>query len=112
MAVREATRLQWFQRGAAAFTQLFPGSFPELGPEPPPVYVCPLCVSTDAAGVQTFRVFPRAAVVERTLTAEHVPPKSFGGKELVLTCAPCNHIAGAHLDSHARKRENPIDAFL
>ncbi len=112
MAVREATRLDWFQRGAAAFTQLFPESFPELGPEPPPVYVCPLCVSTDVAGVQTFRVFPRAAVAERTLTAEHVPPESFGGKELLLTCAPCNHMAGAHLDSHARKRENPIDAFL
>jgi hypothetical protein len=112
VAVTEATRLRWFDKGATAFAQLFPESFPELGPKPPPVYVCPLCVSTNFAGVQIFRAFPRAAVAERTLTAEHVPPKSFGGKELLLTCAPCNHTAGAHLDSHARKRENPIDAFL
>lgn len=112
MAIREATRLHWFERGAAAFAQLFPESFPELGPEPPPVYVCPLCVSTDGSGVQTFRAFPREAVAERTLTAEHVPPKSFGGRALLLTCAKCNHTAGAELDSHARKRENPIDALL
>src|SRR5205814_10068190 len=74
--------------------------------------VCPRCIRPDArARTSRAFLFPRSAVAAGILTAEHVPPESFGGKELLLTCGRCNHTAGAHLDSHARKRENPIDAF-
>ena len=56
-------------------------------------------------------MFGREAVQAGLLTAEHVPPRSFRGKELLLTCAPCNHTSGARLDAEARKRENPRDAM-
>lgn len=52
-------------------------------------------------GTSRVFLFPRAAVAAGLLTAEHVPPESFGRKELLLTCARCNHTAGAHLDSQA-----------
>ena len=46
------------------------------------------------------------------VTVEHVPPKSLCGRPLVLTCRACNSTAGAALDVHARRRENPRDAVL
>lgn len=105
------TKLRWFDQGATAFAQTFPDRVAEF-PDGGPFYVCPLCIRPDARqGTSRAFLFPRAAVAAGILTAEHVPPESFGGKELLLTCATCNHTAGAHLDSHARKRENPVDAF-
>lgn len=53
-----------------------------------------------------------AALTDGSLSVEHVPPESLGGRPLVLTCKPCNSSAGAGLDAHVRKRENPRDAFL
>ena len=46
------------------------------------------------------------AVEAGELTAEHVPSKSLGGKELILTCAHCNHVSGSRIESHASKKEN------
>lgn len=112
MAVSRTTKLRWFDQGAAAFAQLFPESLAQSGAPPPPLYVCPLCAEPDETG-KNFRVqlFQRSAVAAGLLTAEHVLPESFDGKELLLTCAPCNHTAGAKLDAHARRRENPSEAF-
>lgn len=111
MAVSTETKLRWFDQGAAAFARTFPDRAAHL-PDGAPYYVCPLCIRLDVReGTSKAFLFSRAAVSRGILTAEHVPPESFGGKELILTCAPCNHTAGAHLDSHARKRENPVDAF-
>ncbi len=111
MAVSHETKLRWFDQGAAAFAQTFPDradAFPEGGP----FYLCPLCIRPDAReGTSKAFLFPRSTVAAGILTAEHVPPASFGGNELLLTCAPCNHTAGARLDAEARKRENPSDAF-
>ena len=48
---------------------------------------CPICL----------RAFTKQAVEEgRTVTREHVPPRSFkaGGITMCLTCADCNHSAG------------------
>jgi len=58
-----ATKLRWFDRGAAAFSQASPEALSHLGPEAPPYYVCPECPEADAAG-RFYRVqlFPRAAV--------------------------------------------------
>jgi hypothetical protein len=35
-----------------------------------------------------------------------VPPKSFGGKELLLTCTNCNNTSGTKLDADAKRKED------
>jgi hypothetical protein len=61
---------------------------------PFPAYICPLCKG----------VFPKDAIMshdkESELTVEHIPPKSVGSKEIVLTCKNCNNTHGSKLDSH------------
>lgn len=106
------TKLRWFDRGAAAFAQAFPDALTLLGSDPAPHYVCPQCAEPDPCGRQyRVQLFPRSAVERGELTAEHVPPRSFGGRELVLTCKRCNDTAGFLLEAHARKRENPSDVI-
>ena len=56
-----------------------------LEPEPPPGYVCPICL----------RLVDETALETGDLTEEHVPPKSVGGSVLVLTCRDRNASAGA-----------------
>jgi hypothetical protein len=46
------------------------------------------------------------------LTAEHVPPQSFGGRELLLTCKKCNNEAGTLLDAHARHKEDLAEVMI
>jgi hypothetical protein len=48
------------------------------------------------------------------LTFEHVPPRSLGGRELVLTCHNCNKRASGKdgVDTHAKKRENILDFMI
>src|ERR1700674_2218246 len=65
------------------------------------MYVRPICIGA----------FPPASVVSGELTAEHVPPLSFGGRELVLTCRACNNTAGSKLDAHARQKEDIAEAI-
>lgn len=88
---------RWFYQGVAAFQRARPGA--------PAVYPCLLCV--------------RGFSTAKELTREDVPPKSVGGRPLVLTCKECNNRAGRLLDSHVRsgqdlgeliegKREVPI----
>jgi len=50
-------------------------------------------------------VTDRSVPHEEQLTAEHVPPEKVGGKELLLTCAPCNNRAGTRLDADADRAE-------
>jgi hypothetical protein len=102
MGVSLAKKLRWFDRGAAAFERTFPGTLAAaFGADAGPLYVCPIC---DVA-------FTRAAVETGELTAEHVPPESFGGRELVLTCKVCNNTAGTLLDAHARRKESIADTM-
>jgi hypothetical protein len=35
------------------------------------------------------------------ITLEHAPPEALGGKEIALTCKPCNSTHGRDFDSHA-----------
>jgi HNH endonuclease len=58
-------------------------------------YLCPLC----ATG------FNPAALAIGKLTLEHVPPASRGGKPIILTCRPCNSVAGHEIDAEAAKRD-------
>jgi hypothetical protein len=102
VSVSQATKLRWFDRGAAAFERTFPGLIASrFGPHIGPVYVCPIC----------DRGFRRPAVEAGVLTAEHVPPDSLGGRELLLTCKDCNNTAGTELDAHARRKENVLDVM-
>ena len=73
-------RAKWFSFGVEAFQRARPGA--------PAVYACPLCV--------------RGFASIDALTLEHVPPKSIGGRQLVLTCRECNNTSGSRLDSHIR----------
>jgi hypothetical protein len=97
-------RLRLFELGSRALEARYARLLDEqFGTPRPPAYVCPLC----------FRVLGREAVLANAtsqttaiLTAEDVPPKSLGGRPLVLTCGPCNHSSGRRLDANARAREH------
>ena len=102
MSVSLNTKLVWFDRGAAAFERSFPGAISEvIGPDAPACYVCPICTHG----------FPRESVLTGDLTEEHVPPKCFRGRGLVLTCRGCNNTSGTELDAHARRKENVAEAL-
>ena len=51
-------------------------------------YACPICCI----------VHGRDSLTDGSLTLEHVPPKSIGGKEIVLTCKSCNNSAGSQYE--------------
>lgn len=113
MSVSLETRRRWFAQGAAAWhrAQILLG-VPSTEARTA-LYACPLCLEINHEERRAqFRVFIEAALTDSSLTVEHVPPESLGGRPLVLTCRACNSTAGAGLDAHARKRENPRDAFL
>ena len=61
-----------------------------------PTYPCPICLTP----------FTVEALAAKTLSAEHVPPESVGGRELLLTCTVCNSTAGSKLDASARTKED------
>jgi hypothetical protein len=43
------------------------------------------------------------------LTLDHVPPKSRGGRDIVLTCRECNSRTGHELDAHLDAAEDALD---
>ena len=69
--------------------------------EPFAGYICPIC----------FNGYTFEDIKKGILTLEHVPPRSIGGKGLVLTCKSCNSIAGYSID-RALNDKNKIDNFL
>ena len=81
---------EWFDLGAAAFARVCPGMFDQA------TYPCPICLTP----------FPVEALADKRLSAEHVPPKSVGGRELLLTCTVCNNSAGTKLDADAKTKED------
>jgi hypothetical protein len=81
---------EWFDLGAAAFALECPGMFDRA------TYPCPICLTP----------FTIEAIADRRLSAEHVPPKSVEGRELLLTCTNCNNSAGTKLDADAKTRED------
>lgn len=54
-------------------------------------YICPIC----------HEVFDQSDLEANLLTLEHVPPRSRGGRQIILTCKPCNSGAGHSSDAHA-----------
>jgi len=66
---------------------------PQIKIEPDVPYMCPLCLDG-------FTKEDLSDKVENPLTFEDVPPKSMGGKPIILTCKNCNSTAGHNLDAH------------
>lgn len=68
----------------------------------PETYICPICLEQ----------FPANAVknsFKNFLTLEDVPPKSLGGKPIILTCKTCNNTIGHKIDYHLLDRMLEID---
>jgi hypothetical protein len=86
----ERKKREWFDLGADSFARVRPGLYDH------PIYPCPICLTT----------FTIEALAEKQLSAEHVPPESLGGRELLLTCRSCNNSSGTKLDAHARIKED------
>lgn len=88
---------RWFEQGFESFSRRFPGIATKVRPHP--FYVCPQCL----------RAFHEGAI--DLLTREDVPPKSVGGKKIILTCGECNCRAGHQMDVHARREADIFDFF-
>ena len=74
-------RLQIFRYGSTAIAKYTNGDFS--------LYYCPIC------GVG----YPEpSAITGEDLTLEDVPPKSIGGKPILLTCRRCNSSSGHAID--------------
>jgi hypothetical protein len=87
---------RWFVEGAAALGRTLVAM--GLSDTPQAIgqfYACPCCLMAYGPNALDAGLF----------TAEHVPPQAVGGRKLVLTCQPCNHLAGSAFDVHAERRE-------
>lgn len=85
----QGKKREWFDLGARAYAQASPGTYAM------PTYVCPVC----------RKPFTVQDLAESRLSIEHVPPRSVGGRELLLTCVECNNTAGTKLDASAKTKE-------
>ena len=86
----ERKKRDWFDLGAESFARARP--------------VCtitPLTLARFASPPSRLRLWHRSS-----LLAEHVPPESLGGRELLLTCRSCNNSSGTKLDAHAKMKED------
>lgn len=63
------------------------------------LYICPIC----------RRIFEEGGSDSHELTLEHVPPKSAGGKEILLTCKQCNVGAGTKYDHQFLENQKYLD---
>src|SRR5437762_3478480 len=94
-------KLSWFDQGAAALRACFDSRGRSADLPAGACYYCPCCLA----------LHDRDSVVDGLLTAEDVPPKSVGGRKILLTCEDCNGSAGRDLDHHASKRQM-VEDFL
>lgn len=85
----QSKKREWFELGARACAEALPGLYSV------PTYLCHVCVAP----------FTSEAVFDGALSVEHVPPRSLGGQELLLTCTQCNNVAGTKLDASASTQE-------
>ncbi|MFJ2256866.1 hypothetical protein ACIOKD_00750 [Streptomyces sp. NPDC087844] len=93
-------RLRWFDEGAPKLRQVLGRlGLDDVLPAGQNFYACPCCLMA----------YPREAVQADLLTVEDVPPKSVGGRPLLLTCKQCNNTAGSVFDSHAATRAETED---
>jgi hypothetical protein len=89
-------RERWFTDGAAALRRtLTTMGMEDSLPSDGQFYACPLCLNA----------YGREAFEGGVFSDEHVPPRTAGGRALVLTCRRCNHTAGTAMDADAAGRE-------
>jgi hypothetical protein len=81
----------WFDGGYRAFSSTFPTVAAKIGSQK--FYVCPICLSA----------YSEKALEVGALTREDVPPRSVGGRPVVLTCESCNSEGGHSADHHAAR---------
>jgi len=93
MASKRNKRLKLFKLGADAISKYTGGDVS--------LYYCPIC----REGFSENEIEP-----DGLLSLEDVPPKSLGGKPLLLTCKKCNGAAGKTSDFEAYKRKH-LDNF-
>jgi hypothetical protein len=62
------------------------------------IYLCPICLEAHENLNQ-----------DNPLTLEDAPPKSLGGKPIILTCKKCNNTCGYEIDSHLTHRLRDLD---
>jgi HNH endonuclease len=86
MSRNRGKKIAHFRRGATAVQQY-------IGTDK--FYICPLCMQG----------FTEAAIDAGQLTIEHVPPKSLGGRGILLTCSECNTSSGHSLDAALHRRD-------
>jgi hypothetical protein len=94
--VAKQKHADWFDRGAMALRALTQEQGRgDLLPAEGDWSLCPLCLDgLSAEELDTGE-----------MTAEHVPPRSFGGRELVLTCKQCNNTHGGSFDGQAHRED-------
>jgi hypothetical protein len=80
---------RWFDAGTKAFERVYPGVRAKEFPNVDNPYICPICRGA----------FPRSSILDKTLTFEDAPPKSYGGHRVALTCRRCNNSLGSALDA-------------
>jgi len=66
--------------------------FIEMRPDLDDIVICPICLL----------YFDRNAIANHSITLEHIPPKTLGGKPRTLTCYECNKLYSP-LDEHLRQ---------
>lgn len=88
-AQRRERKAAWFRDGQTALRI--------AAPDAGPVYRCPLCL--------------RDFACPEDLTFDHVPPRSAGGRPLVLTCRECNSVSGHTVDAALAQRLD-VEAFV
>ena len=95
----EERQERWFTDGAAALQR----TLSSTGTQDPLLqgdfYACPLCLM----------ICDRDAFERGVLSDEHVPPRSTGGRVLLLTCTRCNNTTGRTIEADAAMREATLD---
>lgn len=82
-------RLKFFRLGSKAISKYLNGDSSH--------YYCPICGK---------RYPEKSAAIGSDLTLEDVPPKSVGGRAILLTCRRCNSSAGHTVDASIAGRKN------
>jgi hypothetical protein len=91
-------REKWFSLGVEALRRIAPDELPDG-------YICPLCYPPPSTPIT---VYLPESLEAGLLTLEDVPPKSVGGKPMVLTCSDCNNTSGYKLDAHLARMTNML----
>lgn len=91
MASKREKRERFFERGAAALEK--------LNPEWRRLYACPICTM----------LFTEESLDDGSLTLDHAPPRSVGGRVVALTCKDCNSTAGYTVEREVRRLEDVKD---